>query len=60
MKQVVNIKKIVVDSDQKVIAYIEFYASSAISKEFLCHLITLQGDSVLLSCEPVHEEKLAD
>lgn len=44
MKQVVNIKKVAVDSELKVTIQLEFIAANAQSKENVFSLIALQGD----------------
>lgn len=56
MRQVVNIKKVSVDSDLRVTVVLEFIASNAASKENVFRLIELQGDVVEASLMPSQQE----
>jgi hypothetical protein len=56
MKQIVNIKRVSVDSDLKVTVTLEFIASNTVSKENVFHLIEMQGDVVEASFEPSQQE----
>lgn len=49
MKQVVNIRKVSVDSELKVSVIVEFIASDRVSKENVFRLIEMQGDAVEVS-----------
>jgi|GEM_PF-3375653 len=56
MRQVVNIKKVSVDSDLRVTVVLEFIASSGASKENVFSLIEMQGDVVEASLTPSQQE----
>lgn len=56
MKQLVNIKKVAVDSELKVTVTVEFIASSRESKQNVFDLIELQGDVVEVTFEPAQEK----
>ena len=56
MKQIVNIKKVSVDSDLRVTVTLEFIASNGASKENVFRLIELQGDIVEASLMPSQQE----
>jgi len=55
MRQIVNIKKVSVDSELKVTVTVEFIASNRESKENVFNLIELQGDVVEVSFEPAQQ-----
>lgn len=46
MRQIVNVKKVTIDSDKKVSVVVEFLAGDRISKENVFSLIEMQGDVV--------------
>lgn len=56
MRQIVNIKKVSVDSDLRVTVTLEFIASNGASKENVFRLIELQGDVVEASLMPSQQE----
>ncbi len=56
MRQIVNIKKVSVDSDLRVTVTLEFIASNAASKEKVFRLIELQGDVVEASLMPSQQD----
>ena len=56
MRQIVNIKRVSVDSDLRVTVVLEFIASNAASKENVFSLIELQGDVVEASLMPSQQE----
>lgn len=56
MRQIVNIKKVSVDSDLRVTVVLEFIAANGASKENVFRLIELQGDVVEASLMPSQEE----
>lgn len=56
MKQIVNIKKITIDSDLKVAVVMEFIASNKESKENVFNLIGMQGEIIEASFMPSQEE----
>ncbi len=60
MKQLVNIKKVSVDSDLKVSVIVEFIASNRESKENVFELIELQGDVVEALFEPAQQRLPVD
>lgn len=49
MSLIVNIKKITVDCDSKVLVLLEFSTTNTESKSELLNLIKLQGDAVMAS-----------
>ncbi|MEM7827853.1 MAG: hypothetical protein QW561_00780 [Candidatus Aenigmatarchaeota archaeon] len=55
MRQLVNIKKVSVDSELKVSVVVEFLASDRDSKENVFNLIEMQGDAVEASFEPAQK-----
>ncbi|MEM7828702.1 MAG: hypothetical protein QW561_05110 [Candidatus Aenigmatarchaeota archaeon] len=55
MRQLVNIKKVSVDSELKVSVVVEFIASDRDSKENVFNLIELQGDVVEASFVPAQK-----
>jgi hypothetical protein len=56
MRQLVNIKKVSIDSDRKVSVLVEFMATSRESKDNVFGLIELQGTAVEISCEPAQQD----
>jgi len=52
MKQIVNIRRVSVDSELKVTVTLEFIASNPQSKENVFSLIEMQGEVVEASFEP--------
>ena len=56
MKQIVNIKKVSVDSDLKVTIQVEFIASNREAKENVFKLIGMQGDVVEASFDPSQQD----
>lgn len=56
MRQIVNIKKVSVDSELKVTVQVEFIASSREAKENVFQLIEMQGDVIEASFEPSQQE----
>ena len=56
MRQIVNIKKVSVDSELKVSVLVEFIASNREAKENVFSLIEMQGDVVEASFEPSQQE----
>jgi len=56
MRQLVNIKKVTIDSDRKVSVQVEFLASNSESKENVFSLIEMQGDVVEASFMPSQME----
>jgi len=63
MRQLVNIKKVTIDSDKKVCVQVEFLAANQDSKENVFSLIQLQGEVVeasFMSSQmelPMHERE---
>jgi len=51
MKQIVNIKKVSIDSDLKVTVQLEFTASDKTAKENIFKLIQMQGEAVEITIE---------
>lgn len=56
MKQIVNIKKVSVDSELRVTAVLEFIASNAAAKGNVFRFIRLQGNVVEVSLTPSHQD----
>lgn len=56
MKQLVNIKRVQVDSELKVSVVIEFIAGDKSSKENVFNLISMQGDVVEASFMPSQQD----
>ena len=52
MKQIVNIRRVSVDSELKVTVTLEFIAVTPESKDNVFHLIGMQGEVVEASFEP--------
>jgi hypothetical protein len=56
MRQIVNIKKVSVDSDLRLTVILEFIASIGARKENVFRLIELQGDVVEASLMPSQQD----
>lgn len=55
MKQVVNIKKVAIDSELKVTVQVEFIAANTETKQRVFDLIGLQGDIVEVEFQPAQQ-----
>lgn len=56
MKQIVNIKRVQVDSELRVTVVLEFMATNLQGKENVFSLIGMQGDAVEASLMPSQQE----
>jgi hypothetical protein len=56
MRQIVNIKRVQVDSELRVTVVLEFMATNLESKENVFRLIEMQGDVVEASLMPSQQE----
>ena len=55
MRQLVNIKKVSIDSDRKVSVLVEFMATNRESKDNVFSLIEMQGEVTEVSFEPAQQ-----